>query len=72
MGRDAKQGEVGLVIAPETLTRLGQIAKKLYGEGIVIAPLQLAGLLLEQATGQLDERGAEKLAREHVSHRKIA
>ena len=60
-------------LAPETLTRLSQIAKKLHDErGIVIAPLQLAGLLLEQATGQVDERAAERLAREHVSHRKIA
>jgi hypothetical protein len=60
-------------LAPETLTRLGQIAKKLHEErGIVIAPLQLAGLLLEQATGQVDERAAEKLARGHVGHRKIA
>jgi hypothetical protein len=60
-------------LAPETLTRLGQIAKKLQEErGIVIAPLQLAGLLLEQATGQVDERAAEKLARGHVGHRKTA
>ncbi len=60
-------------LAPETLTRLGQIAKKLHEErGIVIGPLQLAGLLLEQATGQVDERAAEKLARGHVGHRKIA
>jgi hypothetical protein len=59
-------------LAPETLTRLGQIARKLHDEGISIAPLQLAGLLLEQATGQVDERAAEKLARGRVSHRKVA
>jgi NifB/MoaA-like Fe-S oxidoreductase len=60
-------------LAPKTLTRLNQIAKRLHEErGIVIAPLQLAGLLLEQATGEVDERAAEKLAREHVSQRKIA
>jgi hypothetical protein len=60
-------------LAPETLTRLSQIAKKLLHErGIVIAPLQLAGLLLEHATGEVDERAAEMLARKHVSHQKIA
>jgi hypothetical protein len=59
-------------LAPETLTRLTQIAKKLNDEGIVIAPLQLAGLLLEHAAGKVDERAAEKLAREHVGHRKSA
>jgi NifB/MoaA-like Fe-S oxidoreductase len=60
-------------LAPETLARLGQIAKRLHEErGIVIAPLQLAALLLEQATGQVDERGAEKLARERADPRKIA
>jgi hypothetical protein len=59
-------------LAPKTLTRLGQIARKLHDEGIVIAPLQLAGLLLEQAAGRVDERAAEKLARKHVGHRKIA
>ena len=60
-------------LAPKTLTRLHQLAKRLHEErGIVIAPLQLAGLLLEQATGEVDERAAEKLAREHVSQRKIA
>ncbi len=60
-------------LAPETLTRLSQMAKKLHDElGIVIAPLQLAGLLLEHAAGEVDDRGAEKLAREHIGHRKSA
>jgi hypothetical protein len=60
-------------LAPGTLARLSQIAKKLHDErGIVIAPLQLAGLLLERAAGEVDDRAAEKLAREHVSHRKSA
>jgi hypothetical protein len=59
-------------LAPETLARLGQIAEKLHDEGIVIAPLQLAALLLEHATGEIDERAAGKLAREHARCRKIA
>ena len=60
-------------LAPETLTRLAAFAKKLRDEqGIVITPLQLAALLLEQAAGQVDGGLAEKLAREHVGHRKSA
>jgi len=60
-------------LAPETLTRLSQIAKKLHDEqGIAITPLQLAALLLEHAAVEVDERAAEKLAREHVGHRKSA
>jgi hypothetical protein len=60
-------------LAPETLTRLSQIAKKLQDEqGIAISPLQLAALLLEHATGKVDERAAEKLARDHAGHRKSA
>jgi hypothetical protein len=60
-------------LAPETLSRLSQIAKKLRDEqGIVIAPLQLAGLLLEHATGEVDDLAAERMAREHLIHRKSA
>ena len=60
-------------LAPETLTRLSQIAKKLQDEqGIAISPLQLAALLLEHAAGKVDERAAEKLARDHAGHRKSA
>jgi hypothetical protein len=60
-------------LAPETLTRLSRMAKKLHDdEGIVIAPLQLAALLLEHAAGEVDERAAEKLARGHVGNRKSA
>jgi hypothetical protein len=60
-------------LAPETLSRLSQIAKKLRDEqGIVIAPLQLAGLLLEHATGEVDDHAAERIAREHLTHRKSA
>ena len=41
-------------LAPETLTRLRRIAKRLLDEqGVVIAPLQLAGLLLERAAGEV-------------------
>jgi hypothetical protein len=60
-------------LAPETLTRLSQLARELRDEqGVVIAPLQLAGLLLEHAAGQVDGRAAEKLARVHAGHRKSA
>jgi hypothetical protein len=59
-------------LAPKTLTRLGQIAKKLEDEGIVIAPLQLAGILLERAAGEVDERDAERLARDHAAHARSA
>ena len=60
-------------LAPETLARLSLIAKKLHDQqGIVIAPLQLAGLLLEHAAGELDEGAAEKVAREYVGRRKSA
>jgi len=60
-------------LAPETLTRLTRIAKMLLEQrGIVIAPLQLAGLLLEHATGEIDQLAAEKLVREHAGRRKIA
>jgi hypothetical protein len=54
-------------LAPETLARLNEIAKRLHDEkGIVIAPLQLAGLLLENAAGKVAGRAAEKLARAHA------
>lgn len=60
-------------LAPETLARLTEMSKKLHDDqGIVIAPLQLAGLLLERAAGDVDDHGAEKLARDHIGHRKIA
>ncbi len=53
-------------LAPKTLTKLGLLSKKLRDEqGIAIEPLQLAGLLLEHAAQEMDERGAEELAREH-------
>lgn len=60
-------------LAPETLTRLNQIAKKVHDEqGIVIAPLQLAALLLEHAAREVDELAVGKLAREHGGYRKSA
>ena len=60
-------------LARETLTRLGQLTKRLHDEQeIMITPLQLAALLLEHATGEVDEHAAEKLAREHVGHHKSA
>jgi hypothetical protein len=60
-------------LAPQTLTRLTQLAKTLHDEqGIVIAPLQLAALLLEHAAGEVDDLGAEKLARQHGGRRKSA
>jgi hypothetical protein len=59
-------------LAPKTLTKLGQLSKKLRDEeGIAIEPLQLAALLLEQAAADADEHGAE-LARAHMRHMKTA
>jgi hypothetical protein len=58
-------------LAPKTLTRLGQLSKKLREEqGIAIEPLQLAGLLLEHATEKADDAAAEHLAR--ARHEKTA
>jgi hypothetical protein len=49
------------------------LSKKLQDEeGIAIAPLQLAGLLLEHAAGEVDEHGAGELARGHLGRRKSA
>lgn len=58
-------------LAPETLARLSQIARRLRDEqGIVIAPLQLAALLLEHAADEVGTRGARRLASAHLRHRK--
>ncbi len=60
-------------LAPETLTRPTLLAKKLHDEQeIVISPLQLAALLLEQAAVAVDGGSVEKLAREHVGDRQSA
>ncbi len=60
-------------LAPETLARLAELVKGLRKtHGIEIAPLQLAALLLEHAAGLVDAGVAEKLAREHVAHKKSA
>ena len=60
-------------LAPKTLTRLNRLARRLHDEqGIVIAPLQLAALLLEYAAGEVGERAAGKLARGHAGQRKSA
>lgn len=60
-------------LAPATLRRLTQLADQLQKEhGIVIAPLQLAALLLERAAGEVDEQAAERVTREHLRHRKTA
>ncbi|GAC1351993.1 MAG: hypothetical protein NVSMB1_10440 [Polyangiales bacterium] len=60
-------------LAKVTLTRLAQLAKKLHDDqGIVIAPLQLAALLLEHAAGEVDEHEVERFTREHASHRRTA
>jgi hypothetical protein len=59
-------------LAPATLTRLSRIAKKLHDElGIVVAPLQLAALLLERAAGDVDA-GAAEIARGYAGNRKSA
>lgn len=50
-------------LAPETLARLGRIAEQLSAQGIAIGPLQLAALVLERATDEIDARAAKRLVR---------
>jgi hypothetical protein len=52
-------------LAPKTLHQLGKLSEKLSRkEGISIAPLQLAALLLEHAALSVDEGSVGRLARE--------
>ena len=49
-------------LAPETLTRLEELAAKIRVERrIAIEPMQLAGLLLEKSTAQFGDEEAERL-----------
>jgi hypothetical protein len=49
-------------LAPETLTRLEQLAAKIRERSQVpIEPMQLAGLLLEKTTEQMSDEQAEAL-----------
>jgi hypothetical protein len=51
-------------LAPQTLGRLEELAKRMRAERHVsIEPMQLAGLLLEQTTEQLSEREAGRFVR---------
>ena len=57
-------------LAPKTLGRLERLATKLQNDqGITIEPLQLAGLLLEEAAERIEERAAGELARSHSKRR---
>jgi hypothetical protein len=50
-------------LAPKTLARLEVVAGKIREHGgVAIEPLQLAGLLLERAADEIDEKAAEDLA----------
>lgn len=50
-------------LTPKTLARLEDVAGKLREHGgVSIEPLQLAGLLLEDAADRIDEKAVEDLA----------
>ena len=60
-------------LAAGTLASLEQLAGKMRKDhGIVIAPLQLAALLVEHAVGSVGEHEAELLARRHSEHKRTA
>ena len=49
-------------LAPQTLARLEEMAARIREDHqIAIEPMQLAGLLLEKTTAQVDDADAEKL-----------
>lgn len=50
-------------LAPRTLKKLEAVALKVRKHGIKVEPMQLAALLIEKETEQLDEREAEALIR---------
>jgi len=57
-------------LAPKTLGKLEHLAAKLQNEqGITIEPLQLAGLLLEEAAEHIEDRAAGELARSRGKRR---
>lgn len=55
-------------LAPKTLTQLERIAKIIHDKGgPVVAPLQVAALLLERATEQVNDEAIEELAKTKAS-----
>jgi hypothetical protein len=49
-------------LAPRTLQRLAELTARMREHGTVnVEPMQLAGLLLEKTTEQLNEKDAERL-----------
>ena len=57
-------------LAPQTLTRLEELAAKIRQDTHVsIEPMQLAGLLLEKTTEQFSDEEAEKLLRPTTAKR---
>ena len=60
-------------LAPQTLTRLEELAAKIQERSHVhVEPMQLAGLLLEKTTEQLSDKQAEKLFRSTTARRPAA
>lgn len=47
-------------LAPRTLATLEQLAARLRKQGVAVEPLQLAALLLEQATAGLDAKASAR------------
>ncbi len=55
-------------LAPKTLGRLERLAKIVSEEGgVTVSPLQVAALLLEHATEEVDDGAVMKLARARAS-----
>ena len=50
-------------LAPRTLKKLEEVAAKVRKHGIKVEPMQLAALLIEKKTDELDEHEAEALIR---------
>jgi hypothetical protein len=61
-------------LAPRTLERLGELTARVQEQsGVRVEPMQLAALLLEDATARLDEHEAGELLQTHrQSRRKLA
>ena len=54
-------------LAPETLDRLEQLSKVMNKQGVPVAALQVAALLLERAVAEADDVDVAKLARRRAS-----
>lgn len=59
-------------LAPATLTRLEQLAATLRKQGVAVEPLQVAALLLEQATESANANSAAFVERARSTRRKSA